>query len=340
MKQTVLNLMKTTGAFAPFRFVNRNKALVVMYHRISENEDTPATSARAFAEQISYLTAHYRLMPLSDLADSLASGRKLPPGAAAITIDDGYRDTYEVALPILRRYDAPAAVFVVTDFVDEKAWLWTDKLRYLILRTEAERFETVIKGRSLLLNFSGRASRLEAAGCINTVLKTLPDEEKNEAIDRIALSLGLQIPPKPPSEFSSLTWEQLREMVSAGIEIGSHTVTHPILTNISREQLQRELRESRARIASMLNREVTLFCYPNGNANASVRREVKREGYKCALTTERGFNDERSDLFALKRIHTESDMAHFIQSTSGFEQVKCEFRRAVTGRLNGFVSQP
>ncbi|MCI0490338.1 MAG: polysaccharide deacetylase family protein, partial [Blastocatellia bacterium] len=294
MKQAVLNMMKATGAFAPFRFVNRNKALVVMYHRISHTEKPGATSAHAFAEQLEYLTTHYRLVPLSVLAESLSNGRKLEPGTAAITIDDGYRDTYEIAFPLLRHYDAPATVFVVTDFVDGKTWLWTDKLRYLATRTEEENLEAAIAGRSLSVSLTCETSRLEAAASVNSLLKSLPDREKDLSIERIASSLGLELPATPPFEFSSLTWEHLREMDSAGIEIGSHTVTHPVLTNITREQLRWELGESRARIASVLDHDVKLFCYPNGDSDPDVRREVERAGYTCAVTTAPGFNDGRS----------------------------------------------
>jgi peptidoglycan/xylan/chitin deacetylase (PgdA/CDA1 family) len=322
MKQTVLNLMQASGAFAPFRFANRNKALIVMYHHFTEAEGGLAISRRTFRRQLDYLAAHYHLVPLSLIGDLLADGKSLPPGLAAITIDDGYRDAYEIAFPMLRERNIPATLFVVTDFVDRKIWIWPDKLRYLTLHTRKNVLEQTIDGRALCLRLNGRASRLEATARVNSILKLMPDEAKDEVINSIAISLGVELPTAPPAEYGPITWEQAREMGAAGVEIGSHTRTHPILTNIDDERLRRELRDSRSRLESVLDRTVELFCYPNGNSNNSVEREVERAGYKCAVTTEEGLNGGHSNPLTLTRIPTACDLARFAHSTSGFEQVK------------------
>lgn len=322
MKRTALKLMRAAGLLAPFRLANRDKALIVTYHRFGENSDGLNTSARVFRQQLDYLTSHYRLVPLSKLIECLASDNDLPPGLAAITIDDGYRDAYEIAFPILQQYQAPATLFVVTDFLERKTWLWTDKLRFLTAQTRATRLETTINDCLLQLQLSGRASRLEAAARVNSHLKTLPDEAKEDAIKRIASSLRVEIPDLPTDDYDSITWEQARAMDSAGIEIGSHTVTHPILTNINDERLKAELRESKSKLEARLDRKVELFCYPNGNYDARVKRAAETAGYRLAVTIEAGLNPSGCDLMALRRVHTEQDFARFLQGTSGFEQVK------------------
>jgi peptidoglycan/xylan/chitin deacetylase (PgdA/CDA1 family) len=322
MKNAILRSMQATGAFAPFRFANRGKALIVMYHRFSREEGTPMVSARAFAEQLDYLSSHYQIVPLSYVAERLASRRRLPPRIAVLTIDDAYSDVYEIAFPILRERGVPATVFVVTDFAEQRTWLWTDKLRYLTARVEGEQLEVTLNGRALKCKINGPASRLEAAAMINARLKTLEDRAKEEMIFGIADSLSLPLPAAPPPEFASITWDEAREMDSNGVEIGSHSVTHPVLTNIPLRRLRRELNESRERLESELARKVDLFCYPNGNFNGDVRREVERAGYSCAVTSIYGFADSTSDPLTLRRISTEFDLPHFIQSTSGFERVK------------------
>jgi len=327
MKKAFLNLMNHAGAFAPFRMANRNKALIVTYHRFSETGNSLTTSARLLAQQLEYLTTHYRILPLSELARHLASGTKLPSSVAAITIDDGYRDCYEIAFPLLRRYKVPAALFVVTGFTDQRAWMWTDKLRYLLPRAETSTLETRVNGALLQVRLSGVQSRFVLADCINSVLKSLPDEAKDDSIAEIAYSLGVELPDSPPPEFDSVNWDQVREMNSAGIEIGSHTLTHPILTNVGSVRVRRELTESRERIEEIIGNPVGLFCYPNGGFNTAIKREVARAGYRCAVTCEPGFNEASADHLALRRIHTEPDLAHFAQSTSGFEQAKTILRR-------------
>jgi len=298
------------------------------YHRFSERDEDAATSARAFSEQLQYLRSHYTILPLSVLARSIAEGSTLPRASVAITIDDGYRDAREIAFPLLKKYQAPATLFVVTDFLDRKTWLWTDKLRYLTFNARAGGLDVTVAGRVIATELGDRASRLLAADRVNSALKAMPDDQKQEAIGRVARQFGVELPSEPPEEFGPITWDEAREMDGAGVEIGSHTVTHPILTRIEGERLAFELRQSRARLEEMLGREVDLFCYPNGDSSPGVRAEVARAGYVAAVTTEEGLNEPRADLFALKRVHTTRDLGHFAQSTSGFEQVKSRLRGA------------
>jgi peptidoglycan/xylan/chitin deacetylase (PgdA/CDA1 family) len=332
MKQAVLNMMLFAGAFDLFRLANRAKALILTYHRFSESDESEATSARAFAGQLAYLVAHYRLVPLSFIAERLASGLDLPARVAAITIDDGYCDAYQIAFPLLRRYRAPATIFVVADFVARRTWLWPDKLRYVTWHTREPELEATTGDGTLRLALGDRASRLEAAGRVNAMLKTLPNEAKDAALDCLAARLGVRLPDLPPEQFSSVTWDELREMNAAGLEVGSHTLTHPILTQVSEEQLQREVRESRLQLEARLGQKVDLFCYPNGDYNARVQREVARAGYRCAVTTEYGLNERGSYPLTLRRIHAEHDLAHFVQGASGFEQVKNKLRRSARWR--------
>jgi peptidoglycan/xylan/chitin deacetylase (PgdA/CDA1 family) len=320
LKQTVLNLMRVSGAFAPFRLANRAKVLILTYHRFSPVEEPDKTSAQAFADHLEYLTQHYRLLPLSEITSCLATGRTLPPATAALSIDDGYHDFYEIAYPLLLKYRVPATLYVATDFVDNRVWLWTDKLRFLTARTPANELVAMLKGRTLRLSLTDRLSRLKAANKINTILKTLPNEHKEEAIKRIAASLDVLLPPLPPAEFGAVTWPQAREMDAEGIEIGSHTATHPILINVTDEMLQYELTASKARLETVLGRKVPLFCYPNGRHDARVQRATAKAGYRCAVTNVPGLNTNQTPLLSLRRICPQPDLAHFVQSTSGFEQ--------------------
>jgi peptidoglycan/xylan/chitin deacetylase (PgdA/CDA1 family) len=327
IKQRFLNLMRMSGAFDLMRLISRRNALILTYHRFSGGEEDGKTSARQFAEQLEYLAAHYQVAPLARMVELMNRQEPLPPGLAAITIDDGYDDAYHIAYPLLRRHGFPASLFVVTEFTDGRCWIWTDKARYLTREAASQWLTAKIDGSELWLELKDDASRRDASERINSILKRLPDEMKEEAIERLAKALEVELPNRPPEEFRPVTWEQARELDANGVEIGSHTMTHPILTNISDERLRRELHGSKLRLEEALGRRVDQFCYPNGDNDERVQCEVARAGYRVAVTCVGGLNKRGDDPLTLRRIHTERDLAHFLQSTSGFEQLKDSVRR-------------
>ena len=331
-----------SGAFELLRLTHRRHALILTYHRFSSGDESGRAGAQAgrktsavnFAEQLEYLTKRYKIVPLSQIAESIICREQSPPGLAAITIDDGYRDAYEIAYPLLRRANAPATLFVPSDFIDRRVWIWTDKTRFLTGQAVSQQFTMDLGGRRLRVELNGAASRQDASERINSTLKQLPEEIKEEAIERFASAVGVVLPEKPPDEFSPITWAEAREMQASGIEIGSHTLTHPILTGIGDERLRRELQESRSRLEEVLGRRIEQFCYPNGDHDERAQREVARAGYRIAVTCVSGLNKKGDDPLRLRRIHTEPDLTRFAQSASGFEELKSKARRmaAVSGR--------
>jgi peptidoglycan/xylan/chitin deacetylase (PgdA/CDA1 family) len=341
IKQASLNLLRASGAFDLMRLAHRRHALILTYHRFSsggndarapEASGTPSwavdkTPAGLFSEQLEYLTRRYNVVPLSRLAESIACGERSPARLAAITIDDGYRDAYEIAYPLLRRFRAPATLFVPPDFIDRRAWIWTDKARFLTRRAVSQRTTIRVGGQELRLDLDNPSSRRVAAERVNATLKRLPDEIKEEAVERLARALGVALPERPPDEFGPIAWAEAREMQANGIEIGSHSLTHPILTRVGDERLRRELQESRSRIEEVLKRRIEQFCYPNGDHDERVRSEVARAGYRIAVTCLSGLNKRGDDPLRLRRIHAERDIAHFAQSASGFEELKHRARQ-------------
>jgi peptidoglycan/xylan/chitin deacetylase (PgdA/CDA1 family) len=341
IKLASLNLLRVSGAFDLMRLAHRRHALILMYHRFSSGGEganvwpswVDKTPAKVFAEQLEYLTRRYNVVPLSQLAESMSRRGRPQAQLAAVTIDDGYRDAYEVAYPLLRRFGAPATLFVPPDFIDRRAWIWTDKARFLTRRAVSQRLAIKIGGPPARLNLDDPMSRRDAADLINERLKRLPEEIKEEEIERMARALGVALPQTPPDEFGPIAWAEAREMQANGIEIGSHTMTHPILTRVSDERLRSELQESRSRLEEVLRRRIEQFCYPNGDHDERVRTEVAMAGYRIAVTCVSGLNKKGDDPLTLRRIHTESDLAHFAQSASGFEELKSKMNRTYRAHM-------
>ena len=323
MKKTLLKTFYNLGAFAPFHRTTRGKVLILTYHRFSREADLAKTSAAEFAAHLAYLKKHNQVLSLSDAAENLQNGKSLPPNATVITIDDGYADAYEIAFPILKEFDFPATLFAVTDFLDAKLWLWTDLMRYVLTETTENfliaEFEN---GAAIKTKLVDARQRLTAAERVNSILKKLPNEEKEAKIKLIAESLNVKIPALPTSEFAPVSWAQAREMDADNLRVESHTVTHPILTNVNQAQLDYELHASKERLQNELSRPVKTFCYPNGSLNETIWQAVKNNGYQCAVTTAYGFNQPNANPFLLNRISAQPAIENFAQSVSGFEAWK------------------
>jgi peptidoglycan/xylan/chitin deacetylase (PgdA/CDA1 family) len=323
VKKTLLKAMYSCGAFAPFHWANRRKVLILTYHCFSSDKEFGKVSAIEFRTHLEYLKKHNRVLPLSETIDHLKNGKTLPANTTVITIDDGYADGYDVAFPLLKQFGFPATVYAITDFVDAKIWLWTDLMRYILLNTKTD--STIIEfgpADTVKADLTDKISRLEQAGRINARLKKLPNEQKETKIKEIARELDVEIPAKPPTEFASMNWDQAREMDADNIRIESHTVTHPILTNVGQATLDFEMTSSKARLEEVLERPVGHFCYPNGSLDKSVQNAAKNAGYASAVTTAYGFNDAVTDQFSMNRIDAQGAIESFAQSASGFEAAR------------------
>ena len=311
--------MFKTGAFAPFHLLNRSKVLILTYHRFSREAHPQTISAAEFSAHLEYLEKHNRVLPLAEVVENLQNGKALPPNTAVITIDDGYSDAYEIAFPILKKRNMPATVYGVTDFIDGKCWLWTDLMRFVLTRTKAEKIDVEFENERIEGVLKGNEQKSEIAGRINSFLKKMPNDEKTKKIAEIAVSLGVEIPGTPTEEYSAINWQNAQEMDAANVRIESHTVRHPILTNIAADELEFELKTSKSRLEEMLGRKAENFCYPNGTFNETVKTAVKNAGYRSAVSTRYGFNDGQENFYSLRRIDAPAGIANFAQSVSGFE---------------------
>lgn len=329
MKKALLQTFYKAGGFLPFHWANGGKFLILTYHRFSEAPDPFRVSRSEFEAHIKYLKAHFNILPLSEISANLTEGKPVTANTAAVTIDDGFADAYEIAFQVLKQHEVPATLFVITDFLDGKMWMWTDKMRFVMANTAFDKLDIMVGGHQIEHVLNNVNERFMAADRVNASLKKMSDETKEIEIRRIAKEMEVEIPVLPTKEYAPISWEQATEMDRSGVNIESHTVTHPIMTNISSEQVSEELTVSRARLRQELNRDSELFCYPNGSLNEEVSRAVKDAGYRAAVTTRYGFNTADIDPFLLNRINAQANIIEFAQSVSGFEA----FRYRISGHV-------
>jgi peptidoglycan/xylan/chitin deacetylase (PgdA/CDA1 family) len=323
VKKKLLKTIYSIGGFTPFHFLNRREVLILTYHRFSKQPDLLTIAESEFEDHLVYLKNNCNIISLAEAVRLFETGEEPAANTVVITIDDGYRDAYEIAFPVLKKHGMPATLFVITDFIDGKIWLWTDLMRFALLNTDKTSIDITF---GELGNVSGelqdKDSRIRLAGALNDRLKLLPDDEKNAKIDEIAGGLNVVLDSSPPAEYGPVTWDQAREMERDGIQIECHTVTHPIMTNIDDVRLENELSDSKRVISERIGKDVNHFCYPNGSFDKRVRDAVAAAGFKSAVTTKYGFCDRSDDQFSLRRMDGQPSIVQFAQSVSGFESFR------------------
>ena len=315
------SVMKTAfdkgGGVEVARWMNRKGLRILMYHRFSD----PVPLAR----QLRHLREHYSPVSMAQVSAWLSGGAPLPENALAVTVDDGYRDFYQVAYPVFRDYGIPATVYVVSDFLDRRLWLWVDQVRHAFLHAPEQSFVLELGGPSTRsFELASAESRRRAARAVTEAAKKLPNAQRLEFLERLPGALHVDLPAEAPAEYEPMRWEEAREVASGGIELGAHTRTHPILSSVaSTEALVDEIAGSKRRIEEQLGRPVDHFCYPNGSTqdftDAAVAA-VKAADYRTSVTTEPGLNFPSADRFRLLRIGVEPALedGYFHRCAAGF----------------------
>jgi len=241
-------------------------------------------------------------MGLADLVSKIRERKPIPANAVALTFDDGYRDNYEVAFPILQKYGVPATIFLTTSFIDQKDVPWNDKVTFALKHTHLKTLTFKYRDEEFCYPLGDIADRLNARDKILWLLRHVAHEDKLRLVYEITRSLSV-------TDFdylwkSMLTWDQVREMHQRGIGLGAHTITHPILTRLPLDKAQHEIEGSKRAIEAAIGAPIQLFAYPAGtraDVSHAIKEVVRRSGFQGAVTTIFGFNSPETDPYALRR---------------------------------------
>lgn len=288
---------------------------ILAYHRVFDigpEEDFPydpelvSASVADFNWQMEMLRRHFRPLHLGEALRCLDENRPLPPRAVAVTFDDGHRDNYTNAFPVLRRVGVPATIFLSTGYMDQEETFWFDELAFRLHRTP--RRELGLRTLGLRLALGNAAQRRRATQDVLARLKAVPNTERLAALRELAAESGVD-GTGSDARSRPLTWQQVREMQDGGVEFGSHTVSHPILSRLRDDELRAELSSSKQELERRLGRQVECLAYPVGGETAYDERvvNVAREcGYRMALTYVSGVNRwPPGDRYRLRRLHVE-----------------------------------
>lgn len=294
-------LMRAIGnAIAP-RAEDLGRLCIVNYHRILERPDPLLDSEPTvddFRWQMDVLAECFNVLPLAEAVELLENGR-MPPRAVAITFDDGYRSLHDLALPILRERGLPATVFVTSGHMADASSMWNDVILEAVRRLPGPAVDL----RDIGFDMYPLATTAERSASVNLLTercKYLVPEQRALMLTRLQELAGADL-----SQCLMLTPEMIAALMANGVDIGGHTVTHPILARIDDGSAQREIEDNKRDLERITGRPVRLFAYPNGKYGADFDDRhmamVRAAGYRAAFSTAAGVATRRHDQFQLPR---------------------------------------
>lgn len=278
----------------------RGRLSVLIYHRVLPQADPMLpgeVDSESFEWQMALMAERFNVLPLRDACRRLITGR-LPPRAAAITFDDGYSDNLTVAVPILKRYGLQATFFVATGFLDGGR-MWNDTVIEGVRRAEGPVLDLKKPGLGRW-RIETQRERNRAMQELILKLRHLEFNERLKKIQALEAHLGSSLP-----NDLMLTTSQLRRLADAGMDIGAHTVHHPILTRLDDERARQEIAGSKEMLEAVIDRPVELFAFPNGKPTVDYDqrhvRMARDAGFVAAFSTQWGAARGGSDVYQLPR---------------------------------------
>lgn len=291
----------TRGSFDLFGMFGSPRLSILIFHRVHARADSifpHEPDAIRFERLMRFVASCFRVMTLGEAATHLIHGT-LPSRTLVITFDDGYADNADVALPILQRCGLTASFFVSSGFLDGGR-MWNDSVIECLRACTHPSIDLEAFGLGRC-SLAGQAERRQVITMLLPRIKYLPFCERELAIERLQRLCGVADLPTNLMMRS----EQVREMRTAGMEIGAHTVRHPILTTLTPTEAEYEIAEGRKQLESIIDAPVDMFAYPNGKPGRDYDYShvplVKKSGFRAAVSTAPGVGRPGDDLFQLPR---------------------------------------
>lgn len=281
--------------------IHKQSLTILVYHRVLREVDPLRQGevvADVFTEQMRFFSRHFAILPLLEAARLLKQGR-LPSRACCITFDDGYADNLTVALPILKTYDLPATVFVATGYLDGGR-MFNDA----VIDAVALSKQPLLDLRELDLGQYRLDTLIDRQMAITSILRQFryrPPETRENDLPRL---LDIANCGTLPANIM-LSRDQVRELAHQGVEIGGHTVAHPILTSIPDGHAQAEIVSGKQELEAITGNPIRVFAYPNGKPQRDYAAPhvamAKSAGFELAVTTASGVATPASDMYQLPR---------------------------------------
>lgn len=315
--------LKLSATYARSRFARSKPShFILMYHRVIDSgavsKPEPGTwvDVQTFESQMQFLKRTCDIKPLPEFVESLQSSISPPRPVSAVTFDDGWRDNFTNAFPILERLGVPATIFLVSQCIESgKAPWFEDAWNSLLQLQESDLSKLSLPAElrssvAQLLQKDGLERDTKASECLG-IIKHMSDSLRKETIEHLSRVTGCS-----GLERVMLDWQEIRTMARCGVDFGVHTRSHAILTQLSDDELNSEIAGAKADIENKLGQKVASFAYPNGDLNGNVLEKIIDAGLDIACTTAQSHCRKSDDRLTLPRIGIHQGFSQGIRSFS------------------------
>ena len=283
------------------KFYPKNGAIIFLGHRVTDDDEGCLQGVRPswLAEQLDYLSRHYHFLSLSELLNYYERHQSIPPNSVVMTFDDGFRDNFTNAYPILQQYHVPATVFLATGCVSSGELPWPQQVGYLFQKTKVDRLCHIATNKIPMILKSPR-DRNTARATVMKVLERMPRIERERNIAELSGLLQVDIP-----RDRMLTWDHVKTMQNGGIEFGAHTFSHPWMPLLSSEEARWEMEASLQDIQHHCGVTRPPFVFPAGKFTADLVKMAISVGFRSVVQTRYNLRVNQigvNDQFSLSRM--------------------------------------
>lgn len=324
---------------------------IVMYHGVCSGAKADApfggrgkhVPAAIFRQEMAWVRRHMQPLSVDELVEALAGRTAFPRCGVVITLDDGYRNNFEVALPVLQEYRIPAAVYITTSLVEGEP-LWVDRLDAALEALAANRVEVPVAGGGVeSLAYDAPAAREHTARELRRRGKRLAGGERDDLVSAVVAQAGRDLaaeaPESRPLDTQALSPDMVARLPEVGVTVGAHGVRHEVLARCPPDLLRREVEGSRSRLEKWCGGAVRHFAYPNGGPedhDARCESVLKEAGFRSALLTVRGVVRWGHSPFHLPRFPADGGegVPELAADLSGTRPALLALKRRMTGSLS------
>jgi peptidoglycan/xylan/chitin deacetylase (PgdA/CDA1 family) len=296
----------------------RHPAIILFYHRFKEGRREslpPRMEIGSFEKQMRYVRKWYRIISLDELVDTLEEEGEFRFPSLVITIDDGFRDNYDLAFPVLRRSGVPSTVYLTSALIGTGEAPWIDEIGYALWSSRRNEFRLAGLFGDRVICISSERQKHEAWHAIYENMLYLPHEKKVELVEEVIDELRMgEVNSGTDKGRVMLDWAEAKKMSENGVSLGAHTLSHPTLSMMSFDNARFEIEESKRIIEDKCGCAVEHFAIPNGrdeDFSEELREWCKKGQFRSVVTTNFGAVKEGSDPYALPRVSLNSPLFMF-----------------------------